>query len=207
VVSIASYNEHTAALVEPMHDSGAVWGAFGTNTVPVTTAFVRDMRDMVDNDEYADILFIVDGEHVHAHRTILAGRCEHFAAMFRSGMRECVEREITIPNVSKAVFLLLLEYIYTDSVMIDVEHAVDLYILADLYGLDRLGTICVTVVKRNMSTKNVTSLLQHASDLGCHVLRDITMEFVITNFERISKTDGIRAVSHELLLEILSNRP
>ena len=72
VVSIASYNEHTTALVEPVHDSGAVWGAFGTNTVPVTTSFVKHMGDMVDNDKFYDIVFKVDDECVHAHQIILA---------------------------------------------------------------------------------------------------------------------------------------
>lgn len=207
VVSIASYNEHTAALVEPLHDSGAVWGAFGTNTVPVTTSFLRNMRDMVDNDEFSDVIFKVDNDFVYAHKSILASRCEHFAALLRSGMRETVEGEITIPNVTKPVFLLLMEYIYTDSVMIDMEYAVDLYVLADMYGLERLSNICVTVVKRNLSTFNATGILQHATDENCVVLKDLAMEFVISNFERISKTDGIRLVSHEVLLDILSNRP
>ena len=255
VVSIASYNEHTAALVEPLHDSGAVWGAFGTNTVPVTTSFVRNMREMVDNEEFSDVVFKVGGgrnrhrhhegddengdeynnddngngngnggnsssssshendeydsayEYVYAHKSILASRCDHFAALLRSGMRESVEGEITIPNASKAVFLLLMEYIYTDSVMVEIEYAVDLYILADMYGLERLGNICVTVVRRNLSTLNATPVLQHAADESCSVLKNIAMEFVIANFERISKTDGIRVVSHEVLLEILSNRP
>ena len=140
VVSITSYKKHTAALVEPAHDSGAVWVAFGTNTVPVTTPFVKHMVDMVDDDEFSDIVFKVDDECVHAddecvhaHRSILASRCENFAAMFRSGMRESVEGEISIPGVFKALFLLLMEYIYTDSVMIEIQFAVDLYILADMY--------------------------------------------------------------------------
>ena len=165
------------------------------------------MKAMVDNDEFSDVVFKVDGESVHAHKSILAGRCEHFAAMFRSGMRESVEGEIVIPNASRNVFILLMEYIYTDSVVVDVKFAVDLYMLADLYRLDRLANICVTVVKRNLSTQNATTILQHAADEGCQVLKDIAMEFVIRNFERISKTDDIRVVSHELLLEILSNRP
>lgn len=207
IVSIASYNEHTAALVEPSPDSGAVWGAFGSNTVAVTTSYIQQMRDLVDNDEFSDVTFVVGGSHVHAHKSVLSNRCEHFAAMFRSGMRESTEREIEIPNVSKNVFLLLMEYLYTDSVAIDVQHAVDLYILADLYGLERLRSICVTVVTRNLSTSNATDILQQASDEECKVLKDICMDFVIANFERISRTECIRAVSHELLLEILSRRP
>ena len=88
VVSIASYNEHTAALVEPGHDSRAVRRAFGTHTAPVTTSFVKHMGYMVDNDEFSYIVFKVDDECVHAHRSILANRCKHFfTVMIRSGMR------------------------------------------------------------------------------------------------------------------------
>ena len=207
VVKVASYNEHTAALVEPVHDSGAIWGAFGSNTVTVSSSFIRDMKDMVDNDEFADVAFIVNNERVYAHRSILASRCEHFAAMFRSGMRESVENEIHIPNVTKAVFILLMEYLYTETVTIDIEYAVELYILSDLYQLERLKNICVTVIKRKMSLDNAASILQTAADEGCQVVKDICMEFIVTNFETFSKSESIRSLSHSLLLEILENRP
>merc|ERR1712228_76791 len=113
VVKVASYNEHTAALVEPFDDSGN-FSRMGSNSVPVTTSFMQDMKDMVNDDEYSDVTFIVDDRPVHAHRVILAKRCEHFAAMFRSGMRESVEREIRIPNISHHIFVLVMEYLYTD---------------------------------------------------------------------------------------------
>ena len=65
----------------------------------------------------------------------------------------------------------------------------------------------IVVVKRNLKTENATTILQHAAGEGCHFMKYFAMEFVINNFERISKTDGIRVVSHTVLLEILSNRP
>mmetsp|Transcript_15910 Transcript_15910/g.19420 ORF Transcript_15910/g.19420 Transcript_15910/m.19420 type:complete len:606 (+) Transcript_15910:599-2416(+) len=201
VVTVASYNEHTAALVEPIHDIG------GMNAVSVTRSFIHNMREMVDNDEFADVIFLIDDEKVYAHRSILASRCEHFAGMFRSGMRESIDLEIKIPNVSKPVFLLLMEYLYTDSVMFEIEYAVELFILSDLYQLERLRKICITVIKRNLSLDNATGILQVASEEGCQVLKDICMEFVVTNFELISRSDEIRSVSHTLLLEILSSRP
>jgi len=207
VIRVASYNEHTAALVEPIDASGVFWGAFGSNSIPVSTNYVQDMRDMVDEDEYSDITFLVEGQKVNAHRAILAGRCEHFAAMFRSGMRESVEREIAIPNISKTVFLLLMEYLYADSVKVDLEYAVELFMIADLYQLDRLRDICCSVVKRNLTVENAPMLLQSSADVHCQTLKDICMEFVVTNFDSISKKDEIKAVSHTLLLEILSNRP
>lgn len=205
VIKVASYNEHTAALVEPLDNSGC-YAPGSVNAVAVTASYSAQMRAMVNDDEFSDVTFVLENESVHAHRAMLAHRCEHFAAMFRSGMRESVERCITIPNMSKHVFLLMLEYIYTDSVKVKVESAIDLYIAADLYHLERLRDMCCTVVRRNLSAENSGPLLQSASESHCHVLKEICMNYIIENFDTVSKTDGIKEVSHSLLLEILAHR-
>lgn len=155
----------------------------------------------------SDVTFIVEDQRVHAHRVILAERCEHFAAMFRSGMRESTEKEIPIPNVAHGVFLLLMEYLYTDCLKIEAEYAVDLYIAADLYQLDRLKDMCSVVVRRNLCCENAPYLLQSANAAHCAELKDVCMDYIVGNFDVISKSDGIRLLSHELLLELLERRP
>lgn len=210
VAKVASYNEHTAALVEPYDEmGGAGMGMFaGTGaTTQVSAGFLHDLRNMVDDDEFCDVTFLVEGQQVHAHRAILAKRCEHFAAMFRSGMRESLEHEIVIPNVSVEAFKLILEYLYTDNVKVDVEHAVEVFMAADLYQLDRLKEMCSLVVKRHLSVANVTFLLNEASDASCHLLKEVCMEFMVGNFDVISKREEIKVLSHALLLELLSKRP
>ena len=203
VVRVASYNEHTAALVEPFDHN---LGGGAVNAVAVTSAYTSQLRAMVNDEEFSDVTFLVENEPIYAHRAILVQRCEHFAAMFRSGMRESVERTIPIPSISRKVFLLLLEYIYTDSVRIEVEHAIELYIAADLYHLERLRDMCCTVVRRNLCAENAGPLLQSACEAHCHVLREVCMRFVVDNFDTVSKTEGIKQVSHSLLLEILAQR-
>jgi hypothetical protein len=139
-VKVASYNEHTAALVEPV---GHSLGPTGTSTaVPVSTAYSAQIRALVNDEEFSDVTFMIENLPIYAHRAILSQRSEHFAAMFRSGMRESVERVIPIPGISRQAFMLLLEYLYTDSVKIEVEHAIELYTTADLYHMDRLRDMC-----------------------------------------------------------------
>mmetsp|Transcript_29055 Transcript_29055/g.41088 ORF Transcript_29055/g.41088 Transcript_29055/m.41088 type:complete len:593 (-) Transcript_29055:1722-3500(-) len=205
VVRVASYNEHTAALVEPFDHSAGLAG--GVNSIPVTTTYSSQMRGLVNDDEFSDVTFLVEDQPVHAHKAVMAQRCEHFAAMFRSGFRESTEKTITIPDTSRQVFLLLLEYIYTDFVKIELEHAVELYIASDLYQLERLRDMCCTVVRRNLNAENAPMLLQSAADSHCGVLRESCMNFIVENFDIVSKTDGIKQISHPLLLEILSMRP
>eukprot|EP00339_Tiarina_fusa_P026374 CAMPEP_0117080634 /NCGR_PEP_ID=MMETSP0472-20121206/56880_1 /TAXON_ID=693140 ORGANISM="Tiarina fusus, Strain LIS" /NCGR_SAMPLE_ID=MMETSP0472 /ASSEMBLY_ACC=CAM_ASM_000603 /LENGTH=577 /DNA_ID=CAMNT_0004808331 /DNA_START=392 /DNA_END=2125 /DNA_ORIENTATION=+ len=170
VVRVASYNEHTAALVEPFDHNHGLAG--GVNAVPVTTAYSSQMRALVNDEEFSDVTFLVEDQPVYAHRAILAQRCDHFAAMFRSGMRESVERMVPIPDISRQVFILLLEYIYTDSVKIDVENAIELYIASDIYQLERLRDMCCTVVRRNLNAENAGPLLQSASENHCQILRE-----------------------------------
>jgi RCC1 and BTB domain-containing protein len=199
VVRVASYNEHTAALVEPFDHSNGLGGG-------VTTTYSAQMRALVNDDEFSDVTFLVENRPVYAHRAILAQRCAHFAAMFRSGMRECVERMVPIPDISHSVFLLLLEYIYTDSVKIEVENAIELYIASDIYNLERLRDMCCNVVRRNLNAENVGPLLQSADDNHCSTLREACMSYMVENFDVVSKTEGIKQVSHGLLLEILAQR-
>ena len=259
VVRVASYNEHTAALVEPLdphHHHLLMMSPHGSHhalmmmaghsscsssssssssgspllpssaeysVVPVTLSYRQHFRALVNDEEYSDVTFLIENEPVHAHRAILAQRCEPFAAMFRSGMRESVERVIAIPNVRKKVFLLLLEYLYTDTLVttttapssnggggggfgIEMDCCVELYICADLYHLDRLRDLCFATIRRYLTADNAGPLLQTASDLHCHVLKDWIMTFVVEQFDKVSKTQGIQHVSHALLLEILSRR-
>ena len=83
VVKVASYNEHTATLVEPPLNDPVGGVAGGVNSVPVTATYTSQIRGLVNDEEFADVTFLIENEPVHAHRAILAQRCEHFAAMFR----------------------------------------------------------------------------------------------------------------------------
>jgi RCC1 and BTB domain-containing protein len=204
VVRVASYNEHTAALVEPFDHTNGLGG--GVNAVPVTTAYSSQMRALVNDEEFSDVTFLIEDQPIYAHRAILVQRCDHFAAMFRSGMREACERIVPIPDISRRAFLLLLEYIYTDTVKVDVANAIELYIASDIYQLERLRDMCCTVVRRNLNAENAGPLLQSAIENHCEILRKVCMSYVVENFDVVSKTEGIKQVSHSLLLEILSQR-
>lgn len=244
--------------------------------VQIGAGYLHDMKELVNDEEFSDVTFIVENRPVHALRAILAKRCEHFSAMFRSGMRESEAGvEIPIPNLSYPVFLLIMEYLCefffstggtavrcyssyylldTDAVKIEVEHAVELYIAADLYQLSTLREMCCVVVKRNISAENAAYMLQvrghwtlfalpfgyvscllgrgfqwcilpncgkadllnhtylsphskSAHENCCQSMKDIAMAYIVDHFDIVSKSEGIKAISHGLLLEILSLRP
>jgi len=72
------------------------------------------------------------------------------------------------------------------------------FMIADLYQLDRLRDVCCAVLERNLTVENAPMLLQSSMDVLCQTLKDICIEFVVTNFDSISKKDEMKAVSHTI---------
>ncbi|CAE7248039.1 Lztr1 [Symbiodinium pilosum] len=105
---------------------------------------VDDLRKLINNPAFADVTFIVENQSVYATRAHLAARSEHFRALFYGGMRESsdAEEQIVLQDVAHPVFLLLLEYIYTDQVgEISSELAVHLLIAAERLVLKADGQV------------------------------------------------------------------
>ena len=94
---------------------------------------------------------MVENEPLYANIEVLKKKSDYFAAMFRSNMRESIERVVPVPNCSKAAFLQVLEYLCLDSFTVSsIDHVVELWYLADMYQLDGLTKYsCMGVLERD----------------------------------------------------------
>merc|ERR1712224_800005 len=147
---------------------------------------IDDMRNLIDNKDFSDVTFIVEGRPVYASRAHLAVRSEHFRAMLYGGMRESSGGEITIPDVSVNVFMKVLEYLYTDSVIdIPPELAVPLLIAAEQYLLDRLKGICEDRIHKSITADNVISILMAAHRHRANGLKEICLDFILESLEAV----------------------
>ncbi|KAL7557497.1 hypothetical protein ACA910_005253 [Epithemia clementina (nom. ined.)] len=75
----------------------------------------RRLRHFFNDEEFADVTFVVQGQRVYGHKMVLSIVSDCFRAMFSAGFRESAEMEIVIPDCSHAAFLAVMEYIYTGS--------------------------------------------------------------------------------------------
>jgi hypothetical protein len=111
---------------------------------------------------------MVGNEPLYANIDVLSQKSDYFAAMFRSNMRESIERVVEVPNCSKSAFLRVLEYLCLDDFTVSITHAVELWGLADFYQLDGLKYYCMGTLERGVYSKdNVSQILQEAEDLSC----------------------------------------
>uniref|UniRef100_A0A6E8VQH0 BTB domain-containing protein n=2 Tax=Anopheles coluzzii TaxID=1518534 RepID=A0A6E8VQH0_ANOCL len=61
-----------------------------------TAVLVAQLAHLYMTADNADVTFIVQGEHLPAHRNILSARSEYFRALLYGGLKESKQNEISM---------------------------------------------------------------------------------------------------------------
>jgi len=176
------------------------------NDVAVHT-LIENMRRLLNNSDFSDITFVVEGKRIFAHKAILVAQCEHFHAMF-SGERfaESRKSEIEIPQWSYTAFMSMLEWLYTGHTPRELSavHLTEVLGLADQYTLDGLKHVCENVLVHSVEIDNVCALLRHADQYMAHELKRYCLAFILKNFDQVAYTKSFDELSSipTLLLEV-----
>ncbi|XP_015773287.1 PREDICTED: leucine-zipper-like transcriptional regulator 1 [Acropora digitifera] len=170
----------------------------------------RDMLDFFQGSrgqDFCDILLMVDGEPIGAHKAVLAARCSYFEAMFRSFMPESNTVTITIGETvpSREAFNSLLHYIYHGDVSMPPEDSLYLLSAPYFFGFtnNRLQAFCKQNLEMNVSFENVVEILEAAHRIGASDMKKHALDLVVGHFTKVAKSPKLRRLSRDLLLEIL----
>lgn len=175
------------------------------------SSLVSDFQRLINDDEMADVKFLVQGETFHAHRCILAVRSQYFRAMLFNGhMRESAattsEEGIELTHVSPPVFRKVLEYLYTDTVGdLPWNLGIEVMMAAELFMLDRLKGICEDVIRNEITVDNVVGVLMASHQHNATGLKQIALEVIVQNMSHNKIQIGLQALESEgkLLIEII----
>ncbi|KAH1006630.1 hypothetical protein HUJ05_007344 [Dendroctonus ponderosae] len=105
------------------------------------TQLSENLASLLLSQEYSDIVLVVEGQKLHAHKVILAARSDYFRALLYGGLRESNQDEIELPNAPLNAFKVLLKYIYTGHMFLMTmkeEVILDILGLAHQYGFEDL---------------------------------------------------------------------
>eukprot|EP00392_Amoebophrya_sp_AT5.2_P017105 g17421.t1 len=167
---------------------------------------IQNLKGLLNNAEFSDVTFTVQGRKIYAHRAILVAQCPHFKALFSAGMKESIEKEIIIEDWGEVAFLALLEWIYTGRVPQDlpVHHMTEVLGLADQYTLDSLQHVCENILIHDVEIDNCCHLLKIADRHMAHNLKKHCMSYLLKHFEAVAKTSTFEELSSvpSLLLEV-----
>ena len=140
VVQISNGYVHCAVLVDPNSPS----------SIP------QSQQISFNNQEHSDVVFKVENQPLYANIEVLTQKSDYFAAMFRSNMRESIERVVNVPNCSKASFLHVLEYLSMDDFTVSIDDVVELWGLSDMYQMEGLKFSYMGALERGLCEENVS---------------------------------------------------
>ena len=88
---------------------------------------------------------------------------------------------------------------------IGIDHALELYALADRYQENGLSRQCLEVIERGLSHENVIRILVEVdAGLGLDAVKDVCISYVVSNFGKVMKFEAIDSLSHSLRGELLT---
>ncbi|XP_062609744.1 rho-related protein racA-like [Saccostrea cucullata] len=160
----------------------------------------KRMKEMfLNNPDYADVIFHVDGTEIYANKVVLGARCEVMSAMFGGSFVESLSTvsEVKLQEVTSECFLALLEYLYTDHAPIEEGDSVGIMVLADEYCQKRLINLCelyiTKEVDRNVSKQiekseiDVIGLLLTSQLHNAEQLSNWCLHFISSNYIAFEK--------------------
>lgn len=169
------------------------------------SSLLDDLKDMLGNKNMSDITFLVEGVEIYAHK-ILCSRCPVLKAMLNSEMVEGRSSSIVIHDVRYTIFLSLMEYLYTDDTQITLENAMELFQIADRFGVERLKRICENLMLSSLNIENAAHILFTADLYDAKGLRERCIAFIVAYFNAVSKTQAFEEVGRaNINLSIFEN--
>ncbi|XP_027115635.1 ARM REPEAT PROTEIN INTERACTING WITH ABF2-like isoform X1 [Coffea arabica] len=140
----------------------------------------------VNNSTLSDVTFLIEGKRFYAHRICLLASSDAFRAMFDGGYRERDAKDIEIPNIRWDVFELMMRYIYTGSVNVNLDVAQDLLRAADQYLLEGLKRLCEYSIAQDISVENVSLMFELSEAFNAMSLQHACILFILENFDKLS---------------------
>ncbi|XP_048576659.1 rho-related protein racA-like [Nematostella vectensis] len=182
------------------------------------SAWVKSTKDLFLNKALlSDITFVVKGVSVPAHRVVLITRSAVMAAMLDGKFRENDLAMIELPDVPLAPFLILLEYIYTDSCNLKDTNAREVLVLADRFCLDGLAARCEQFIIDSMPglgvicdneefVESILDVFMFAKAFNSQYLTMWCLHVIATNYTIFEKTPEYNTILKENREYIEANR-
>ncbi|KAI8522898.1 hypothetical protein RHMOL_Rhmol13G0032600 [Rhododendron molle] len=173
---------------------------------PSPTPQVYLGEQYVNNPTLSDVTFLVEGKRFYAHRICLLASSDAFRAMFDGGYREKDAKDVEIPNIRWDVFELMMRYIYTGSVDVNLDIAQELLRAADQYLLEGLKRLCEYAIAQDISVENVSLMYELSESFNALSLKHACILFILEKFDKLSAMPCIEASGALILFNVFYQR-
>jgi hypothetical protein len=152
--------------------------------------------DENERSKFSDVTIVAGELTFRAHRLFVC-RAECFARALEGGMREAQTGVISISDVSPESVRALLRFLYTEQLVCDAEHAVEVLSLADRFQLGALKKHSEALIESTYDfgeLDTICELVVVAHRFGALHLLKVALLVLVNDFERRAVLEHVVAV-------------
>ncbi|KMQ82416.1 rcc1 and btb domain-containing protein 1 [Lasius niger] len=116
-----------------------------------------------------DIIIAVKGQPIHVHKAFLKIRCQHFKNKLQHDHIQSVPVYTVSDTFSYIVYKAFLKYLYTGTVDLPSENALELMELAHTYCETNLKRECGRIIEQAITASNVAFFYSKAIECNAKV--------------------------------------
>ena len=167
----------------------------------ISSTFNEDFKRLYECMPYSDMNFILDGEQIKAHKSILASFSDTLALLFK------VENAIQMERISTKAFRSCLRYLYFGDTNLEQSIACELVPFARKHRLNSLLKICEDKIRVNVSVETVVDVLTIAYTSGDRPelneeIKSKAFPFLLENLDKVNLVN-LRVNHPMLVLDLL----
>ncbi|KAJ8355530.1 hypothetical protein SKAU_G00183240 [Synaphobranchus kaupii] len=169
---------------------------------------LKELNQQRRAGEFTDLKIIVEGREFEVHQNVLASCSLYFKDLVKrlSGEKRSGDQlELTMSNIDADVLELLLEFVYTGSLVIDSANAKTLLEAANKFQFNTFCKVCVSFLEKQLTAGNCLGVLGMAEAMQCTELHSMAKAYALQNFPDVACQDEILSVSKDDLVSYLSN--
>lgn len=161
---------------------------------------------LLDAKELSDFTIVTqDKREISVHKAVLYAQFPHFQRLCHAGMNEMSSSRMEIPEKYDVVQALI-TYLYTDMQPEpgNVWLWLDLLVVADLYGLDRLKIICASYLQGQISSSFAVPFFETALRANADGLRNLAKDHIFEHYgECLGSVENLDPEARQELLEMM----
>ena len=165
----------------------------------------EEMNNLRMCRQLCDVILEIDGEHVPAHRVVLASLSAYFKAMFTGEMAESKQKVVTINGFEGTAVKSLVNYAYTATIEISEENVQSILPAASVLQFEEVKEACSEFLRRQLDAGNCLGIKVFAEVHGCNKLQTAATVFSSYHFSQVRRKEEFLNLLLDDVRSFLSN--
>lgn len=174
---------------------------------------VKRLAGLVQNPLTSDFCVILEdcNARIPVHSQILSSSSPYFSSLFFGPYVEGSSRELRISDVDKETFVLLLQYMYTGQLEVNLQQIGKLIQASERFLVSNAVSSLIHVANEyieeldssEMSFRTITGLMLEAHSLNNERLAEVCFEFIDQNTEAYLQSDAVLELPEAVMAELI----